>query len=352
MSTHKYEELADKLRSDILSGVVREGDKLPSENVLVSDTGYCRQTVRQALSILEKEGRIRRKRGSGTTVTSRNRKAPPGQGIAVITTYIGEYIFPDILRGIETELARGGFAPMISATYNRVDKERELLLGLIEHPVAGLIVEGTKTALPNPNIALYRQLEELGVPIVFFNGYYPEYMPAAYVVADDRQGGRMAARHLAEKGYKRIGGIFKSDDIQGHRRYAGYLDGLSESNMSVVDSHILWYTTESRKLLTESAMLEQIYPPECDALVCYNDEAAIQLLTALREKEIRIPEDLAIISFDDSTFSRMSSPPLTSLHLNKEGLGALAAKKLLALMRGEAPKPEILSWELVLRGSS
>ena len=71
MSGHKYQELALKLRQDIRNGVYRTGQRLPSENELTAATGYSRQTVRQAMALLEDEGLTDRIRGSGTYVRSR-----------------------------------------------------------------------------------------------------------------------------------------------------------------------------------------------------------------------------------------------------------------------------------------
>jgi GntR family transcriptional regulator of arabinose operon len=62
----------------------------------------------------------------------------------VVTTYISEYIFPDILRGIEQVLAQSGYTPFISATYNRVDNERDILNMLLTKPIDGIIIEGRK----------------------------------------------------------------------------------------------------------------------------------------------------------------------------------------------------------------
>ena len=91
MSKHKYIELSNKLRIDIKGGVYVSGQRLPSENELASLTGFSRQTVRQAMSILENEGLTNRVQGSGTYVRSTAPRREPTHNIAVITTYIGEY---------------------------------------------------------------------------------------------------------------------------------------------------------------------------------------------------------------------------------------------------------------------
>ena len=142
---------------------------------------YCR--------VLEQEGFIQRRQGSGTYVRRVERRRERSWNVGVMATYISEYIFPSILRGIEGELSEEGFFPLLSATKNRVDNERRILEDYMEKRVDGLIVEGTKSALPNPNLHLYEKLKEMGIPVVFFNSYYPALQGCVSVTMDDRQGG-------------------------------------------------------------------------------------------------------------------------------------------------------------------
>lgn len=344
MSEHKYSELANKLREAIKNGVYLEGQKLPSENELVKQTGYSRQTVRQAIGILEHEGITNRIQGSGTYVRSSAPRRTPTHNIAVITTYIGEYIFPDILSGIDNVLAKNGYTSMLSATRNRVDNERKVLKDLLQKPIDGLIVEGTKTALPNPNIELYDQFERLGIPVVFINGFYPDLKNPIYVVADDRKGGYMACEKLLKNGHRHIAGIFKSDDIQGHRRYAGYAEALRNAELYVEDDHVMWYTTENRDSLLSSCTKQVL--SDCTATVCYNDEVALQLIKQLQEQNVFAPQSMEIVSFDNSTFAKLSAVPFTSLVNPKEKIGRVAAEKLLHILKNQKEKSAVLPWSM------
>ena len=336
MSGHKYEELARWLRQSIQNGTYQTGQRLPSENELTQTTGYSRQTVRQAMALLENEGLTDRVRGSGTYVRSQVPSRRRTHNIAVVTTYIGEYIFPDILRGIDGVLSGNGYTQLLSATGNRVDRERQILEDLRQKPIDGLIVEGTKTALPNPNIDLYAYFDEQRIPVVFINGFYPDLTSPVYVVADDRAGGRLACERLLKQGHRRIAGVFKNDDIQGHRRYAGYLQALTEAGIPVDDDHVLWYATETRDdlILSQAQRLLE----GCTAVVCYNDEAAMQLL--------RHPasDGVEVISFDHSTFAQLSS--FYSLANPKEEIGRLAAEKLLHLLDGQSVESAVLPWRM------
>lgn len=348
----KYALLAEKLSEEICMGKYAVGERLPSEKELAASAGLSRQTVRQALSLLEQQRLIDRRQGSGSRVLGPSSFQPRQErsyNIAVITTYIGEYIFPDILRGIEKVLMSHQYSPLISATHNRVDNERKILLDCLDRPIDGLIVEGTKTALPNPNIDLYQKLSDRSIPVVFVHGFYPDLSHPVFVVSDDRKGGQQATELLIKKGHTRIGGIFKSDDIQGHRRYAGYTQALRDAGLELADNRVLWYTTENRSSLLSSYALTTL--ADCSAVVCYNDEVALQMIDLLRTAHRRIPEDVALISFDNSHYCSLSPVPITSFSCQKRQIGVFAAQKLLRLIDGVQQQSTVLPWKLIERAS-
>ena len=336
MNEPKYAAVAQKIRADIQNGKYESGQKLPSENELVAQTGYSRQTIRQAMAMLENEGLTERIRGSGTYVKNAGRRRPRTNNIAVVTTYIGEYIFPAILHGISAVLSEKGYTPLLSATQNRVDTEREVLKSLMSKPIDGIIVEGTKTAMPNPNIDLYEEISRQGIPVVFINGYYAELKNPMYVVMNDREGGRLACEALLGEGHRHIAGFFKSDDIQGHRRYAGYAEALVKAGLSVEDDHVLWYTTENRDLLIKSRAPDVL--KGCSAAVCYNDETAILALEACKGMEADW------VSFDQSAYARIPGAPFRSLGNPKEALGRMAAQKMLNMLEGQEEQPVVMLW--------
>ena len=336
MNEPKYAAVAQKLREGIRTGQYPRGHKLPSENELASQTGFSRQTIRQAMALLENEGLTERIRGSGTYVKKAFSYREQTHNIAVVTTYIGEYIFPAILHGISSVLSQNGYTPLLSATQNRVDTEREVLKSLMNKPIDGIIVEGTKTAIPNPNIDLYEEFEKKGIPVVFVNGYYADLKHPVYVVMNDRDGGRLACEQLLREGHKHIAGFFKSDDIQGHRRYAGYAEALVKAGLSVEDNHVLWYTTENRDLLIKSSAREVMQG--CTAAVCYNDETALMAIAACEGM------DVSWISFDQSAYARMPGSPFRSLGNPKEVVGQMAAEKLMNMLSGRNEQPIVLPW--------
>ena len=230
----KYQVVADALRAHIQAGKYANATILPPEFDIAREYQVSRQTVRQALALLVRDGLIETRRGSGSHILrAEQTDAARRYHIAVIVTYISDYIFPSTLREIEGVLSRQECTSSIFATKNQVSDERKILSRLLEQPVDGILVEATKSALPNPNLDLYQQIVAREIPLVFIHGYYADLPESHFVLDANYDGGLILSRHLADQGYTRIGGIFKSDDIQGHGRYAGYAAGLRERGLEL-----------------------------------------------------------------------------------------------------------------------
>ncbi len=347
----KYKMLADLLRNDILGGCYRCGAALKSEHELAREFSLSRQTVRQAVGVLASEALVKRVRGSGTYVTYRGKAGQPTKTVGVVTTYISDYIFPEILNGIEMELAAHGYTMNLSATKNQVENEKRILDGYLKQPVDGLIVEGTKSALPNPNLERYRKLEENGIPVVFINGYDRQLQNAAFVLMDDKAGARQATEYLIGKGFLRIGGIFKSDDMQGTERYAGYLLALQKAGLPLPGDACVWFTTESREAVLKALMVKGMeWMNGCDAVLCYNDEMAAAVLNLLKQTGGGCRT--AVMGFDDSAAAALLTPGLTTMRHAKAEMGRRAAQNLLRILAGGEGEKALLAWELCEREST
>ncbi len=354
----KYQEIANTLRSQIQSNAFKETEKLPTEQTLCQEFEASRQTIRHALSVLVQEGLIERTQGSGSRIRNQGQPLPPPQrSIAVITTYISDYIFPSILREVETVLSKNNCTTMLYATQNQVVNERHVLKGLLGLPkLDGILVEGTKTALPNPNLDLYRKLMDRKIPLVFINGNYRELTGAISVLDDNYNGGFQLVKYLAAKGHTHISGMFKSDDIQGHQRYAGYAAALVDNGLPMEDRQLYWYNTETKEALAKGDALytEQMLAATkgCTAVVCYNDEIASYLLLALLNRGVKVPDNMAIVSFDNSRYSDVSPVTITSLSHGDQNVGRLAAEILIKLLAGEQCDSQLAPWTLMEKGSS
>lgn len=350
----KYEEIADCIMEEVRAGTLQPGEKIYSENELVAMFGVSRQTARHAVSVLEQRGIVRRKRGSGTYISGGEKTDRSGRTmrIAIMTTYVDEYIFPSMLKEMEGRLSRAGYALQIAFTHNTVEKERMILKGFLkEGTVDGIIAEPTKSGLPNPNLEIYRELERKNIPVLFLNSSYPE-LDAVHVSLDDYLAGKMVTEHLLQCGHRKIAGIFKSDDGQGHKRYAGYMDALMEQEIKVKGTRIAWFDTCELKEMKEDAARYLRRISNCTACVCYNDEVASQLVGICKEAGIRIPEDLSIVGIDNSDLAGRCEIPLTSARNPVKELAGIAAARMLEMLQGSCGEESVeLKPELVIRKS-
>lgn len=352
----KYERLAQLLREELARLRAAGTTRMPSEAEIVQKYGVSRQTVRHALTLLEEEGLIEKRRGSGTYLKAS--EVTRSTQIAVVASYMNDYIFPNLLRDVQAVLASENYSVAVYATGNSVYEERKILQRLLQEPVAGILVEGAKTALPNPNLDLYERLVQQHTPMVFLHGVYPDLANAVCIGDDNFGGGYQLARHLIELGHQKIAGIFKSDDIQGPLRYQGCISALRDADMLQPDNQYFWYTTEDRLRLVEernSELLRRFVQENartCTAVVCYNDEIAFYLIKELLQAGIRVPEDMAVVSFDNSYYSELSTIPITSLGHESHAVGRAAASGLLNMLRGQPSDSQQLPWQLHRRESS
>ncbi len=330
----KYMLVMDWVYEQLAGGNLIPGQKLPSENEFCGMFSLSRQTVRHAIGLLEQEGLIIRRRGSGTYINDDRHSGMEGRSrIAVISTYVDSYIFPRTIQGIENHLFERGYSVQISFTNNLLERERTILEDIAARDdVAGIIIEATKSGLPNPNLPLLRALMEKRIPILFINSYYPQ-LPLPHVTLSDRVSAELAVKYLADAGHRRIGALMKFDDGQGHLRYAGYLDTCRELGIPAGDGGIVWLDTEGEGHLHDYCDRILRNFRDCTAVFCYNDKLAFQLEALLREEGIRVPEDISLISIDDSELAELAETRLTSVHHPTDLLGQKAAENLLCMMK-------------------
>ncbi len=358
MAQPKYQVLQEWLRERITSGEYGAEQRIPTELELSEQFGYSRQTIRQAISGLEQEGLVKRTQGRGTFVCKQragrvNRNESRTRRIGVLTTYLDDYIFPGIINGIERVLSKHDYLFTLGLTHNKTMDEATALQKLLAAGVDGLIIEGTKTALPTPNSGILQMFRDADIPMVFINGCY-DGANDSYVLMDDVQSGELLTQMLIDRGHTQIGGIFKSDDIQGVKRYEGVVNGMQKNGSHVKDDCILWYTTEDVRYFFEGTMDQMILSRIADstAVVCYNDEIAAKLIDVLRRAGKKVPEDLSVVGFDNSLFAGSQLYNLTTVTYPAMEIGETAANVLLRCMDDPNHREHIkIKPNIVERGS-
>ncbi|HIV74966.1 MAG TPA: GntR family transcriptional regulator [Candidatus Pseudogracilibacillus intestinigallinarum] len=333
----KYKMIMDDIKSKILSGEYTVFQKIPTEYELQKQYHVSRQTVRKAILVLSNEGFLRSEKGSGTYVIDDYQSKASNRGnktIGIITTYISDYIFPSIIRGIESKLNEQDYSLLLASTNNDVNQEKKALEMMLSYGVDGLIIEPTKSNLFNPNIAYYLSFKEQNKPFIMINAYYEE-LDVPYLCLDDVQSSYLATKKLITNGHKQIGIISKKDDLQGKFRMKGYIKALSEAKLSFQPELIFSYDTESKSDLYHDL---QFYLTEnrhlLTAIVCYNDEVGFIVVNVCKQLNISVPDDLSIIGQDNSYMAQNSSVKLTTLTHPQEQMGHDAADWIIKKLQG------------------
>lgn len=356
-SIPKYMQLKNEIQSRIFSGQLKPNDQLPSEHELSRMYGMSRQTVRQAIGEMVRDGLLYRIRGKGTFCAPYAEHKPAEiPAVGILTTYISEYIFPSIVRGAEKVLRNKGYRLLLFSTENDKDKERECLDMILQQPLSGLIVEPTKSAEGNPNLSGYLVLESQGIPIIMINERYPE-LDCPCIKLDDEAGGFKAAAHLIENGHRRIAGFFKTDDLQGVNRLKGFLRAHREHRLAFDPELIVRYDTAGKfdvPLKAAARLLQREDRPT--AIVCYNDELAVRMLDVIRDAGLSVPEDLSMVGYDDSFLATATEVKLTTLVHPQTRMGEQAAELLVEMIERGGQRPSADSIvevpELILREST
>ena len=355
MNDFKYLAIVDWAKKTIKENGFETGDKFYSETELCEIHNVSRQTVRQALAVMENERIIHRRQGSGTFVQA------PGLNVetrnvtvCVVSTYFSDYIFPDIITGIEHVLAKNSITLQLATTRNLVEEEERALQVMLAQDFRGLIIEPSKSALPNPNGALYEEIRARNIPLVFFNAKYP-HSDFPCVAMDDVAAGSIVAEHLISLGHRDISAILLSDDMQGHKRYQGFTKSMRESGIPGAEQRAMWFSTQERaSFFTHSADRVLALLNDSTAVICYNDSLAVDLLEFCRQRGISVPHELSVVGIDDSNQGRICEIPLTTVRHPHRQLGERAAELLLEMIANPSRNTGdiLFSPELVVRAST
>lgn len=347
----KHEIIEKHYINLIEQNMVSAGDQLPSENEIANQFKVSRHTVRQALTYLVQEGWIYKERGKGSFFSNK-KNGEVKKNVAVLTTYISDYIFPKIISGIEEELRKKGYNLLLFNSNNDIHNERVCFENIINQDIAGLIVEPAQSTINNLHHDSIKKLEKKNIKYIAINANCDEEN-SAYIVVDDEQGGYKLTNYLLELGHRSIAALFKADDLQGEKRRRGYVKALNEYNLSFDKNIVGEYITDNQEMYIDQFTKKILSLEERPtAIVCYNDKVALKVIDNCRKEGIKIPKDLSIVSFDDSSLAVSSDVKLTTIKHPKEDMGIRAAKCIIDMIEGRIDKPQYTySAELIVRES-
>ena len=359
-----YQQLLNEIRARIASGEWPADTRPPTENELADELGISRVTVRQAMGAAVEAGLLVRVPGKGTYVARVTYTRPTRGFVGYVVPHLTHSFNVQTLLGVESVLKTEGWQLIFCTSGGDPNEESRLLENLESEGMAGYIIQPIHS---ETSARVLGQLVARGRPVVAVDRT-PPGVQVDSVVSDHFEGGYTVVQHLIEQGYTDIVYLGRrplelssiAERLRGYR--AAMADaGLAPRPPFVVSGSAEQGYLEVQRDLTypQSPALRDIAgflcgPGRPQAVAAMNDLHALLVLEAARHIGVRIPEDMALVGFDDLDLAATLHPPLTTVAQQPFQLGVEAARLLLARIHGEkGPARQVrLPTRLVVRSSS
>jgi len=257
--------------------------------------------------------------------------------------------FSEIALGAEDCAFRHGYSVILCNSRHDLARELTYITDLTSYPVDGLVLCAVSVSTEHIN-----KFADLAGPMAIIDRKLQQ-VDADVILADHRQGARLAVEHLVGLGHRRIAIITGPLDLApAQDRLEGYRSVLQESGIPSIDEYIVegdFQVGSGRQLAGKLLTLE--LPPT--AIFASNDMMAIGALHTARQLGVHVPEDLSLVGFDNIFLSSLVDPPLTTVAQPAYRLGELAVEKLLRRISGvdaDDYSETCLATELVVRSST
>jgi LacI family transcriptional regulator len=263
------------------------------------------------------------------------------RSLAARRTFIIGLVVPDLMHSFFAEIAKGvsaslrpfGYDVVICNSEENNTLESSEIERLLARQVDGLILA---SAQPPASTAIFERVESRGVPFVMIDRRYAD-VRANYVGADDEAIGRLATRHLIERGCRRIAHLAGPPLTPGLGRLKGYRQALQSAGIAVPDTYIEHATDDASAY--EAARKLLALRPRPDGIFGYNDPVAAGAMKTVLEGGIRIPEDVRVIGVGNVHYSDLLRIPLSTIDQSSTRIGHEAAEMLLKSIGSKKRRP-------------
>ena len=267
--------------------------------------------------------------------------------IGVLVPDVTDPVFMLIVQGIESVASRYGYAVMLANSERTASKETRFGNLMAQFGVSGAIVVGGGRQRDRELAKLLGPIPTVVVARPSASGVFPSAAIEHYVAA------RTAVEHLLDLGHTRIGCVRGDPRSEaGSERYRGYLEAMEARGLAPEPELATGNAFELSVGFSAAAQLLDV-DPRPTALFFSSDEMALGGLRAIRDRGLRIPEDISVVSLNDIPFAATSDPPLTTVRMPAREMGMMGMQMLSDLIEGRGPvRDVVLSVELVLRQST
>ncbi len=304
------------------------------------------------LKTRHKVQQMAQKMGYQTNPFARSLRNKRSYLIGILIPRLTNHFVSSAISGLEDMLSTRGYNIIIGQTYGQVDKEISALKMLMDNRVDGLLVS---LADHTQNPAHLDPHIKKKVPLIYFDNV-PDATDSSMIVIDHAQAAYIATKHLIEAGCKKVAHVTRNTRHGIYAdKYAGYKKALSECDPDPKEALLLFEdlsSIESGKQVADH-ILKMNNPP--DGLLFENDYCAAGCIAGLKKAGRRVPEDIAIVGFNDDPIAMLIDPSLSSITYSGYEIGRVAAQNiLLQIENPEMPKisKTVLQARLVVRESS
>lgn len=301
----------------------------------VGEATRCR--VREAVASL----------GYRPNIVARGLKAARSRTLGLLVPDITNPYFPEIVRGAEDVAFEAGYTLLLNNVIEDVEREAAALQAFEDRRIDGVIACSPRL----PERRLHALLARHDAAVIV-NRHAPARV-AGSVRVDHEHGAQLAVRHLLDGGRTRLGVLAgPRESHAGQERRRGITHELATAELDMPAQRVVFgapTVVGGRRATAE--LFDRA--PHLDGVVCFNDLVAAGAMQLLSERGRVLPDDVAVVGYDDIPFARMFTPALTTLHVPTYDLGVHAMRMLLARMEGRQRSVGIvLQPELVVRASS
>ena len=322
----------------------KAGVSIKTVSRVVNNQGEISEATRQqVLAVIEELG-YRPSRLARALVTRQTHT------VGLLVSDITNPFFPKVARGIMDVAQSKGYNTFLCNTDGNAEQELSLLESLADHGVDGIICYPTYNSDENLNAFV----KTYG-PVVVINHFF-DHPNVSQIIVNNSQGARLAVDHLVDKGHTAIAMLtgVRDPSLDNVRRIQGFREALEANNLPVNETWLVPSDAPTYDCGYEGAKKLLVEQPQVTAIFAYNDLLALGALQACRELGRRIPEDIAIVGFDDIVWATQSVPALTTVRIDKYELGRQATNRLFDMLdHPNPPYPLIrINVDLVIRQST
>lgn len=298
-----------------------------------------------APATLDKVREVMREHGFVLNTSARNLRVGRARTIGVVALDLGNPFWGEVTRGIESIASERRYSVLLGASEEQEEKEQRFLRLFEEHRVDGIVVSSVHVGSSS-----IEDVRRRGTKVVLLDQLDPAGVSSS-VAFDHVAGAALVADHLVENGHRRIGFLNGPHSVPWCRdRLEGFRQGIARHGLDP-DEVIREFPIKSMTAEDAAPGVDAALATDVTAIFCVNDLVALGAYKSLSQRGVRVPDQLSVVGFDDSSFASMLSPGLTTIRQHPYELGRQAAELLIDAVEGEDPATVVFEPELVVRES-